>query len=189
MTATVAGIHLGPDTHANLPTANTVPDGSLYSCSTHGKIYRSDFGGNTWDDWATLGAAASVFTGVKVYHSTTQAINNAAFTFDSEDYDDDGFHAGGTPTRLTVPSGKDGTYLAVGHFYTGAATERAVSLRLNGSTLIRGSYSAAQFGGVTVAHVELVATDYIEMFTTENATFGHATNPERQNSLSLALLH
>jgi hypothetical protein len=58
MTATVAGIHLGLDTHANRPAANTAPAGSIYSCSTHSKIYKTD-GASTWSDYATLGAAAS----------------------------------------------------------------------------------------------------------------------------------
>jgi hypothetical protein len=55
MVATVAGIHLGPDTHANRPAANTVPDGSLYSCTTHSLVYKSNFAGNSWATWATLG--------------------------------------------------------------------------------------------------------------------------------------
>jgi hypothetical protein len=55
MTATVAGIHLGIDTHANRPAANTAPDGSLYSCSTHSLVYKSNFAGNSWATWATLG--------------------------------------------------------------------------------------------------------------------------------------
>lgn len=59
MVATVAGIHLGIDTHANRPAANTVPDGSLYSCSTHSLIYRSNFAGNSWATWATLAGTGS----------------------------------------------------------------------------------------------------------------------------------
>jgi hypothetical protein len=59
MVATVAGIHLGIDTHANRPAANTVPDGSIYSCSTHSLIYKSNYAGNSWSTWATLGSAAS----------------------------------------------------------------------------------------------------------------------------------
>lgn len=58
MTSTVAGIHLGIDTHANRPAANTAPDGSMYSCSTHGLIYKSNYAGNSWATWATLGGAA-----------------------------------------------------------------------------------------------------------------------------------
>lgn len=56
MVATVAGIHLGLDTHANRPAANTAPDGSLYSCSTHGLIYKSNFVGNSWATWGTFGS-------------------------------------------------------------------------------------------------------------------------------------
>lgn len=56
MTATVAGTHLGLDTHANRPAANTAPDGSFYSCSTHSLIYKSNFAGNSWATWATLGS-------------------------------------------------------------------------------------------------------------------------------------
>ncbi len=63
MTATVAGIHNGLDTHANRPAGNAVPDGSLYSCSTHNLIYKSNLAGNSWATWGTLsggsGAVAS----------------------------------------------------------------------------------------------------------------------------------
>lgn len=43
---------LGPDTHANLPSAATTPWGALYECTTHNKIYKNNAG--TWIDWATL---------------------------------------------------------------------------------------------------------------------------------------
>lgn len=57
MTNTVAGIHLGADTHANRPDATAVTAGSLYSCSDHNLVYRSD--GSTWSTWATLGGSIS----------------------------------------------------------------------------------------------------------------------------------
>jgi hypothetical protein len=62
MTATVAGIHLGVDTHANRPAANTAPDGSLYSCSTHALVYKSNLAGNSWATWATLGSTPPIAT-------------------------------------------------------------------------------------------------------------------------------
>ncbi len=40
---------LGPDTHANRPAANTVPDGAQYVCSDHNIIYRNNSG--TWGTW------------------------------------------------------------------------------------------------------------------------------------------
>lgn len=54
MVATVSGIHLS-GTHAARPAANTVPDGSLYSCSDHSLLYKGDYAGNSWSTWATLG--------------------------------------------------------------------------------------------------------------------------------------
>lgn len=75
MTATVAGIHLGLDTHANRPAANTAPDGSMYSCSTHGLIYKSNYAGNSWSTWATLGGAAVTDATIAVSDVTT---NNAS---------------------------------------------------------------------------------------------------------------
>jgi hypothetical protein len=44
------------DIHANLPAANAVPSGCLYSCTTHSLVYRSD--GSSWSTWATLGGDA-----------------------------------------------------------------------------------------------------------------------------------
>jgi hypothetical protein len=81
MTATVAGIHLGIDTHANRPAANTVPDGSLYSCSTHSLVYKSNYAGNSWATWATLGSMTNPMTtaGDVIYGG-----------------------ASGTPTRLAI---------------------------------------------------------------------------------------
>lgn len=60
MPATVAGIHLGPDTHANRPAANAagLPVGSLYSCTDHSLIYQTD--GSAWSTWATLGSGGGV---------------------------------------------------------------------------------------------------------------------------------
>ena len=46
--------HLLYGTHAARPAATAVPEGTLYSCSTHGLIYQSD--GAAWSTYATLGA-------------------------------------------------------------------------------------------------------------------------------------
>lgn len=58
MPNTVAGTHLSGN-HAGRPAGNAVPDGTLYSCSTHSLIYVSSYAGNSWSTWATLGSAAS----------------------------------------------------------------------------------------------------------------------------------
>jgi hypothetical protein len=73
MSATVAGIHLGLDTHANRPAANAVPVGSIYSCSTHSLFYKTD--GSTWATYATLGGTAVTDATISVSDVTT---NNAS---------------------------------------------------------------------------------------------------------------
>ena len=47
--------HLLDGTHAARPAATAVPEGTLYSCTTHGLIYQSD--GATWATYATLGTS------------------------------------------------------------------------------------------------------------------------------------
>lgn len=44
--------HMLAGDHASRPAATAVPAGSLYSCSTHSLIYKSD--GATWSTWATF---------------------------------------------------------------------------------------------------------------------------------------
>lgn len=81
MTATVAGIHLGIDTHANRPAGNAVPDGSLYSCTTHGLIYKSDFAGNSWATWATLGGGGLThsYVGYNTVGGSWEGMTNQRF--------------------------------------------------------------------------------------------------------------
>lgn len=56
---TFAG-HILTGDHASRPAANTVPNGTIYSCTTHALIYQSD--GATWATYATLGGSGSVAT-------------------------------------------------------------------------------------------------------------------------------
>lgn len=91
MVNTVAGIHLGKDTHANGPVATAFPTGTLYSCSDHGLIYRSD--GSTWSDWATLGGGGTTVDTARMSNAAAQSNPNntvTIVTFDTEDWDDNG---------------------------------------------------------------------------------------------------
>jgi hypothetical protein len=48
----IRSLHLGPDTHANIPAASGVPKHALYKCTTHNVIHITD--GSTWSDYADL---------------------------------------------------------------------------------------------------------------------------------------
>lgn len=48
--------HLPTGNHAGRPAATDVPQGALYSCTTHNLVYQSN--GATWSTWAALGGGA-----------------------------------------------------------------------------------------------------------------------------------
>jgi hypothetical protein len=50
--------HLLEGDHASRPAATDIPQGTLYSCTTHSLIYQSD--GSTWSTWATLGGSSDL---------------------------------------------------------------------------------------------------------------------------------
>jgi hypothetical protein len=135
---------------------------------------------------------------VLVYHSTTQSINNnsaTAVTFDSERTDPDGYHAGGSPTRLTVPSGKDGLYLITGHIEFASSTQDSqemVLIRLGGATYIArhtaGEVEKGATGGVVSLSVStiypLVATNYVELMAFQLNTGATARNVNASGNYS-----
>lgn len=53
--------HLLTGDHASRPAFGDVPQGTLYSCTTHGLIYQSD-GSSAWSTWLTLPATGAVAT-------------------------------------------------------------------------------------------------------------------------------
>jgi hypothetical protein len=55
MTTTTFADHLLTGAHSARPAVTTAPEGTLYSCTDHGLVYKNN--GTTWDTWATLGAS------------------------------------------------------------------------------------------------------------------------------------
>jgi hypothetical protein len=85
----------------------------------------------------TAGAAAGNVRGAKVFHSITQSIPNSTVTtvtYNSEAYDTDAVHSGGSPTRLTVPTGVTRIRLtAYVKFAPNGSSFRVLSIRKNGA--------------------------------------------------------
>jgi hypothetical protein len=156
--------------------------------------------GATAPEWATPAAGGSTFVGAQVWNDSAISLSNAtytAITYTNEEYDSDGFHSNVTNTsRMTIPSGKGGKYLvqaSIALNSTNLTGARYLAVYKNGSIvkesggLVQGEYPILLFNAV----IDLVATDYIEIFVRQdsNTTFStDANNGQRVNWLAFSYL-
>jgi len=127
--------------------------------------------------WATP-SSGSTFVGCSLYDSNaTTSISNAtntAITFNSENFDTDGFHSTVTNTsRITIPSGKAGKYLVVGQIFiqNGGSGTRRLDVFKNGTTFARTQNfpDASEQGYVNLSvTMDLAVGDYIELYVFQN---------------------
>ena len=127
--------------------------------------------------WAAPAAAG--FVGVSVFDSNGlgQSISNTtytALTYDSENYDTDSFHSTSSNTsRLTIPSGKGGKYQinAYVNWDNNATGRRIFVLYKNGvyNKSLANETSSGYLGQTGAYVIELVATDYIEIFVYQDS--------------------
>lgn len=140
-------------------------------------------------------ATASTYVGAKAYNSTTQNINNttAALTFNSEEFDTDGFHDTGSNTsRMTIPTGKGGKYLLQAGSFASASTDY-MFFRVDGTTTVRGGQT---FARATTGYqqcqaiVSLNAGQYVEIMigNTSSINYGHASLLDAQSWFAVTLL-
>lgn len=135
------------------------------------------------DDLSALASCA------RVYNSANIAISNAtntALTFDSERFDNGGFHSTVTNTgRLTAPFA--GVYLIGAHiaWEPNATGQRLLTLRVNGGT----TFASTQNSGATAndtssvaAAYALAATDYVEVVVFQDS--GSAKNVNTVSAIS-----
>jgi len=127
--------------------------------------------------WAA--PAAPAFVGARIFNSTAQSLANStwtAITMNSETYDTDGFHSTSTNTsRVTIPAGLGGYYLAIGNlqFTANATSWRGIGIYKNGSEVVGAytDYAGGTLGTVKIISdvMNLVATDYIELYGRQNS--------------------
>ncbi len=104
--------------------------------------------------------------------ASQQSIPTTTFTalsFDTEDWDEGGYHEGVTnPSRLTVPSGKDGKHLIIFSGGCNHATVGRVNMRLYKNGSHHGAEvtydSRTSYANQIIVALDLVAGDYIEVF-------------------------
>ena len=154
----------------------------------------------TGSAWANLDTTSTIFSGARLYNTTTQNISNAtstAITFNSESYDTGSYHSTSTNTsRITVPS--DGYYrLDAEIFYDANATGgRFLSIKKNNTTEIAyteiGAATQASIAtGIALScQIYATASDYFEVlaYQTSGGTRTTYTGGEQYNYFSVQSL-
>jgi hypothetical protein len=112
-----------------------------------------------------------------LYKAAAQSIPNAtwtAVTFSDEAWDTNSFHSTSTNTsRITIPAGLAGKYeLNLRGFFAASATGvRYIAVYLNGVSVRTNYYpaNAADFEIALSTKINLVASDYVEMYVFQNS--------------------
>lgn len=159
---------------------------------TAGQVLKVNSGA-TAPEWGAAPAAS--FVGCKAYLGGNQSIANNTFTaltYGSESFDTDAFHSTSTNTsRFTIPSGKGGKYRFDAQVQFNSVAGAEVGLRhavfyKNGAQVTAGflgNTSTDESTAFNISYVvELVATDYVEVFVYQtqggsvNCAGGEANN-------------
>jgi len=134
--------------------------------------------GATAPQWATP-ASGSTFAGCSLYLGSAISTSNNTYTtmtFNSKNFDSDGYHSTVTNTsRITIPAGKGGKYLFYGNIgFTGNANGvRTATILKNGTTYLffnTKEPGATYEGSAEITQiVNAVATDYFELLVRQDS--------------------
>jgi hypothetical protein len=120
--------------------------------------------------WITIGTPS--FVGCALTKTGVQSTSNntlTTMTWDSENFDTDGFHDNATNnSRITIPAGKGGKYLFTGiiNWNSNASGYREVRLTKNGTAQSYANIAATptgEAGTVITTILDCIATDYVEI--------------------------
>ena len=165
------------DAKGDLIAATAADTPARLAVGTNGQVLTADSTASTGLAWATPASSSPTFVGCAIFGTGTQTITNntqTAITWNSENFDTDGFHSTSTNTsRITIPAGKAGKYLISGLIEVSNTTTGnwQLSIYKNGS-INRGFTldSDDSYPSVQLSHVlDLIATDYVEIFIWQNS--------------------
>lgn len=143
---------------------------------TAGQVLKVNSGA-TAPEWGALPSAS--FVGARAYNSTGQTVGNGSYdivTFDTEEYDTNGFHSTTTNTgRMTIPSGYAGKYLITAQMFW--VTQNSSGLRQilpekNGNNLgglCMATVASGEPGMVWSGILNLAVGDYIQFKVRQNS--------------------
>ncbi len=170
---------------------------SKLSVGTNGYTLVADSSQTTGLAWAAP-ASGSSFVGCALYDTnSTQSIasgTDTVITFDSEDFDTDGFHSTSSNTgRITIPSGKAGKYLFVAQgFFNNQTGNKEGRLYKNGTQITTAGVSGTQTGVASVYLdyiISLSVGDYVEFRVVQNTGGSTSFYKSGGGSLNYAWFH
>jgi hypothetical protein len=158
------------DAKGDIVAATAADTVSKLAVGANDTVLTADSSTATGLKWASI---ATGFIGCSLYKSADQAITNdswTSITFDTEVFDTDNFHSNVTNnSRITIPSGKAGKYLIIGHWVWQAdlGSQPETYLALNGNLSYLGPY-LTQVSGKPTSYfgtwiLNLSVSDYIEL--------------------------
>lgn len=144
----------------------------------NGTVLTADSAEATGLKWATPSSTPTA-VGCSISNSVSQSIDNSStttLTFNTEDYDTDGFHSTSTNTgRITIPAGKAGKYfVSTTVNYAGNATGfRQIRILKNGSTNVAATVTtpgdSGDLGLTCSVMLTLAEADYLTVVTFQNS--------------------
>jgi len=165
------------DAKADLLTATANDTPARLAVGSNDQVLTADSSTATGLKWATPSSTPTA-VGCSISNSVSQSIPNSTtttLTFNTEEYDTDGFHSTSSNTgRITIPTGKGGKYfISTTVNYAGNATGfRQIRILKNGTTnvasMITTPGDSGDVGLTCSIMLTLVAGDYLEVVTFAN---------------------
>jgi hypothetical protein len=182
---------IAPAAKGDLVAGSATNDAAVLGVGSNDQVLTADSSTATGLKWATP-ASGSTFVGAGVYSTSATSLSNGtqtAITWNSEEFDTDGFHSTSTNTsRMTIPAGKAGKYLITAIWGqdsgSSAGNQRLIQIRKNGTSIRQSDTDIQPYGTYSISSVvDAAVSDYFEIFAYQDSgsTFSTSTGISTAN--------